>query len=764
MLPQFIKRLLAKKTVPEDSIPFRASVCLTVIIAIMAVLSRLEWPTISFFIILGTILGFIISYYQRGSKNWPLKIILSGLMVYSLFDFLNNLRGNPYDPRLPLATLLLWLQTLHSFDLPTRRDLNYSLLVGFILVGVSGVLTTDSNVVFYYIAFVLSGLTALIYNNLSRQNNQAREKKDITLPFILRHTGLIALILIFITAIIFLFVPQYEGMRIRPLPRSWLIDLPNLTRGRINNPGQPSSGELKGLPSKRLIWNDNSYFGFNSYLHLNFRGKLGNEEVMRVKSTEPAYLRGLAFDAYDGTGWSISNEGEDQLREFNKTMPPFWIPLDYDTSLHYWRNREITQIIHVQQELPNIIFGTYRSHRLYFPSNTIYQDQNMGLRSPYPLERGMVYSTVSPYRPMRPDDIRTIERRHQEYLMSGNQLSFTYLPITTEQRGVTYRNVDMYTALPDSLPRRIGLLTKTIIRQRGHQNSSPVVKAMDIENYLKGNYPYDLDIPPFPDNRDSVDYFLFEKKRGYCEHFASAMTVMLRTEGIPARLVTGYLPGDYNHLSGFYSVKMSHAHAWVEIYIPDFGWYSVDPTPGFSGMAATRTNRSPWLIARIMKYLEKKMKIPDPEISVQGLVAFPIIFLLFIIPAVIISYMTAKKQGKTKGKNLFQWVVARMKEGSLEIVRRFRKYTAPGEESPSTMIYKKMILELARKGIRRKAAQTPREFLEKSIPNILAANAGPIVSAFEVSRYSPGEPDENELNEIKRALDRLKEDVRKYRN
>ena len=78
---------------------------------------------------------------------------------------------------------------------------------------------------------------------------------------------------------------------------------------------------------------------------------------------------------------------------------------------------------------------------------------------------------------------------------------------------------------------------------------------------------------------DPLANFLFVRRAGHCEYFASAMTVMLRAEGIPARYVTGFAPGEYNDVGGDYIIRESDAHAWVEVYFPGFGWITFDPTP-----------------------------------------------------------------------------------------------------------------------------------------------------------------------------------------
>jgi transglutaminase-like putative cysteine protease len=133
---------------------------------------------------------------------------------------------------------------------------------------------------------------------------------------------------------------------------------------------------------------------------------------------------------------------------------------------------------------------------------------------------------------------------------------------------------DRYLQLPDGLDARIaGLALSTTARAVTRYD-----KAATLENFLKTKYSYTLDLAGKP-GRDPLAHFLFETRAGHCEYFASAMTVMLRTLGIPAREVNGFLPGEYNDLGGDYIVRASDAHSWVEAYFPGNGWIVFDPTP-----------------------------------------------------------------------------------------------------------------------------------------------------------------------------------------
>ena len=115
----------------EDSFVLRLLSFLTVTVAIAATIQSTESsPGLGIAAVLLSGLGFWISWHRRRAKNWWIKIILALSMLAALANFFYGIQENPYDARVPLAHLLIWLQTLHSYDLPRRKDVFYSLWVG----------------------------------------------------------------------------------------------------------------------------------------------------------------------------------------------------------------------------------------------------------------------------------------------------------------------------------------------------------------------------------------------------------------------------------------------------------------------------------------------------------------------------------------------------------------------------------------------------------------------------------------------------------
>lgn len=137
---------------------------------------------------------------------------------------------------------------------------------------------------------------------------------------------------------------------------------------------------------------------------------------------------------------------------------------------------------------------------------------------------------------------------------------------------------DVYLQLPERLDPRVAALARDItLRQRTEYDRVSAISA-----YLDSHYTYTLDLRgPVP--ADPLANFLFVRRAGHCEYFATAMTILLRAVGIPARYVTGFAPGEYNDLAGDYIIRASDAHAWVEVYFPGYGWLTFDPTPAGNG-------------------------------------------------------------------------------------------------------------------------------------------------------------------------------------
>ena len=169
-------------------------------------------------------------------------------------------------------------------------------------------------------------------------------------------------------------------------------------------------------------------------------------------------------------------------------------------------------------------------------------------------ESGVPYQVTSAVSNAKPEDLRTAGDEYAPWLWVR------------------------YSALPSDMPDRVADLATTITAGA----ETPYDKAKAVETYLKTNYTYNLEIDPPPFGADGVDHFLFESKEGYSEYFGSAMTVLMRSLDIPARMVTGYTVGNRVPDSELYIVADHHSHGWTEVYFNGYGWIPFEPTPGRS--------------------------------------------------------------------------------------------------------------------------------------------------------------------------------------
>ncbi len=136
---------------------------------------------------------------------------------------------------------------------------------------------------------------------------------------------------------------------------------------------------------------------------------------------------------------------------------------------------------------------------------------------------------------------------------------------------------EVYLQLPPEITPRVRALAREIVRGA----TTDFDKAAAIERYLKEPLSYTLEMQS-PRGREPIDFFLFERRKGHCEYFASAMTVLLREVGVPARNVNGFLGGEWNEYDDYIAVRAGDAHSWVEVYFSGAGWVTFDPTPGAS--------------------------------------------------------------------------------------------------------------------------------------------------------------------------------------
>jgi transglutaminase-like putative cysteine protease len=146
-----------------------------------------------------------------------------------------------------------------------------------------------------------------------------------------------------------------------------------------------------------------------------------------------------------------------------------------------------------------------------------------------------------------------------------------------------------YLQLPNGLPQRVLILARDLTAAL----PTPYDRALAIQDYLRREMRYNLEVGAPPIGSDAVDYFLFDRQEGFCDYFASAMAVLARAAGIPARLAVGYASGTFDTTRGKYTVLDSDAHAWPELFFPGIGWMEFEPTSSMPSIRRAAETSSP---------------------------------------------------------------------------------------------------------------------------------------------------------------------------
>jgi len=297
-------------------------------------------------------------------------------------------------------------------------------------------------------------------------------------------------------------------------------------------------------------------------------------------------------------------------------------------------------------------------------------------------------------------------------------------------------------SLPETDPR-----IPELARQMTVGADTPAQKARAIESHLRRDYGYTLELLSKPVD-DPLAYFLFERKKGHCEYFASSMAVMLRTLGIPSRVVTGFQSGVYNPMTGWQVIRASDAHSWVEAWIEGRGWTTFDPTPfdpsgGEAGvlsrlalLADTATQFwNDWvmsydrghqlaLLSR-MQTAGRHFRFPDFDELAAGLkhgAEQGLRYLLIIIGilALVVAWVLYGRAALAYWKRRRQ---ARKIGGGLS------------DPSDATILYEQMLALLAKRGVEKPTWYTPVEFARVVKTPQMAPLVEEATAAYNELRY-----------------------------
>lgn len=216
-------------------------------------------------------------------------------------------------------------------------------------------------------------------------------------------------------------------------------------------------------------------------------------------------------------------------------------------------------------------------------------------RSRYVLQLGDRYEVTSSFSVADEEELRATHTAYPDYIRNR------------------------YLDLPDVITQR----TLDLAVQLTEPYDNPYDKAVSVQNFLREYITYNDQIDAPPPEFDPVDYVLFESREGYCNYYASAMAIMLRSQGIPTRLGRGFAAGEYNEDNGLYRVRARDAHVWVEVFFNDYGWVPFEPTTIIATIDRTPsegTSREPSGIDEDLRdQLMAEDEIPDIDERLEGI-------------------------------------------------------------------------------------------------------------------------------------------------
>jgi hypothetical protein len=644
-------------------------------------------------------------------ERWTSSLTIAYVAFYTLDYFLLSQQFVSTT-----VHLVLFLTVIRLFSARRDRDQYFLAVIAFLMVLASAVLTVDSTFLFAFSIFMLCAIATFILLEMKRtadkstvgaeELNGGRGERRLVISLAGTAPAILGLILLAATAIFFV--------------------LPRLSTGYLS--AFSPSGALST--------------GFSDHVELGNIGEIqqSNTVVMHVEITGDQRgnytqkWRGVSLSIFDGTSWSnpyrtfplrpgINQQFDLRSREARSKSP---LTVGLSSQVHYHILMEPVGI--------NIFFLAPQPQALQGKYRVIATDRG-----------GAVFN---------------LDPEHQVGIYDGWSLRDG--PVSTPERVYTVDELSDYLQLP-KLDSRIPDLAKQI----SNTSASDYDKAGAIERYLRTKFSYTLQLPSTRP-ADPLAHFLFERKQGHCEYFASAMAVMLRTLKIPSRVVTGFKTNEFNDITSQYVIRGSDAHAWVEAYFPERGWVTFDPTPGSSAYG-----QKGW--GRISMYTD----------------AMASFWREWVVNYDVAHQYNLSQQAAQKGRHLayevrhwfdshYQQLLIRARNAANKVslsprswtvrallivipfvvlfnlrrlwhaVQRFMLTTRPGK-SPRTaasLWYEKMVKKVARKGWRKAETQTPAEFADSIQDEQLQRRVLQFTSRYESARFGGSAEDAQELPEL----------------
>jgi transglutaminase-like putative cysteine protease len=607
--------------------------------------------------------------------------------------------------------LVLFATVTKVFSAVTRRDYAYLAALSLLMILATAVLTINTTFMIFLILYLFFAISTLISYEIKRSIETSRrsvtnrllvpaaDRTRIENALVKTAAGL-GLGIVATAAVFFFVIPRYRS--------GYLTGLGTGTENITGFSGTVKLGDLSRLMrSSTVIFRVIPQGNPRQYIGIKWRG--------------------VALDSFDGKHWYNDNTRQTAVQpvSYNRFIIPF------PPGAKERPEKTLSYTVLLSPISSDVLFAapfarqlSGRIHLLLLDETGSIHDTRYGLSS-------LKYEVVSNVGLPPPSLLRSAPESYS----SAIRLLYLRLPLRLDPR----------------------------IRELAEKVSSSATnnydRAVEIRNYLRDHFGYTLAAQNI-DPSDPIGSFLFTTRKGYCEYFASAMAIMLRTLGIPARLVNGFQTGSYNSFGKDFVVRARDAHSWVEVYFPHYGWIPFDPTPPDPNpvipsqldnyVDALTLFWSEWVInydfshqVRLATQVEVQSHNVQEDVShrfdhlrtelagmakkIESLLVAHKFLLLVVMLAMTAAFLLG-------GKN---WDFQELRFLWASMVLRSER---PLSLQEATYSYHHFLNILQTKGFRKLPCETPEEFVQKIEPSLLRGKAGDFTRLYNAARYGGERP------------------------
>jgi transglutaminase-like putative cysteine protease len=657
------------------------------------------------------------------------RISIFYIFFYGL-DFLIFSPGPSALARMLTATvhLILFTTVIKIFSARTYRDYSYLATLSFMMMLASAILTVSATYLVFFTLYVIFAISTFISYEIKQGIESAsrapegpfrkpRQNRAAVEGALMRAAVGLAVGIFLLATVLFFVIPRHRT--------GYLTSLSAQAQNITGFSDTVNIGDIRKILRSPMV-------------------------VMRVtvegdpRQFQGVKWRGVGLTSFDGKHWF--NDNTEQIAITPASEQRFVLPQPDG-----WKNRPRRPVrYHVLRSAlsTDVLFAAPTPHEVMGRFHMVDVDETGSLHSPQYAFSPFTYDVVSETGLPSPQALRRAPTTYPDDVRL------------------------VYLRLPDLDPN----ITE-LARQITSTASNNYDRATAIQNYLRDNLRYTLD-PPFIESEDPLGSFLFKSKSGYCEYFAASMAVMLRTLDIPSRLVNGFQTGSYNRIGRDFVVRARDAHSWVEVYFPNYGWITFDPTPADPNpiragawddyLDALNLFWSEWIVnydfshqVRLARQVEQTSRDFQQDfwnrtdrLKRQGVrAAYRVeawlmshkLFMLLLMVTILAALVAGEKGGSLAEIRSF-WV---WKFGRRELALSPRQ---------ATMTYQRLLKTLRKKGYRKPPAQTPWEFARSLLGTRLGSAVWEFTRLYNLLRFGQAPVPMARLRQILDEISRLSRD------